>query len=96
MLDEQVVVRTEGTPARNLIRLAVIETESVWRLYMNAERIGRFTSRRDALRCALDVAHETRRDGVLVEVLAQDRFGELTLTEGAGLRMQPSVEGAVA
>lgn len=70
------------------MRVAVIETEGAWRLFLNDERMGRFSSRRAAVSCALDVARETRRDGALVEVLAQDRFGEITVAQS--LASQPA------
>lgn len=68
---------------RPKVRIDVVASEGAWRLFLNGEPVGRFDQRQAALRCALDVARETRLDGCEVEVQAQDRFGELTPAERA-------------
>lgn len=74
-MDNEGMAEFEG--AGRAVRLAVIEMEGAWRLFLNGEAIGRFQQRRDAVGCALDVAGMTRSEGAEVEVLAHDRFGEL-------------------
>jgi hypothetical protein len=93
MLDGH-VARPSGGARRASVRIAVVEADGVWRLYLDGERVGRFDLRRDALRCALDMARETRLDGCEVEVLTQDRFGELLPAEGASWK--PRLEQAEA
>jgi hypothetical protein len=60
------------------LQLAVVEMEGAWRLFVGTERLGRFAQHDDALRCALEIARETRREGGTVEVLDQTVFGEVT------------------
>jgi hypothetical protein len=71
------VVEAGGAARAAATRIAVVKLEGAWRLVLNGERVGRFARRRDAMDCALDVARETRQGGSEVELLAEDRSGEL-------------------
>ena len=95
MLDGD-VVRPESRALAPAIRITVVAIDGYWRLFLNGERVGRFDCRQDAMRCALDVARETRLDGSEVEVLAEDGFGELALTEGASWSPRPATSRARA
>ena len=88
MLDRHVGEQERPAPG-GVVRLAVIEMDGAWRLFMDGERVGRFGVHKDAVGCALDMAREMRGTGLQVEVLDQDRFGELSLTEGASVRRAP-------
>jgi hypothetical protein len=88
MLDVQ-VDRPAGGQAAASVRLAVIAMDGAWRLFMDGERVGRFQAHKDAVGCALEMAREMRGTGLQVEVLDQDRFGELRPPEDAHLRPKP-------
>jgi hypothetical protein len=85
MLDHQIEGQAVPRSAA-VVRLAVIEMDGAWRLFMDGERVGRFPVHKDAVGCAMDMAREMRGTGLQVEVLDQDRFGELALTEGPSFR----------
>jgi hypothetical protein len=71
--------RTRGADVfAHSVRLAVVEMGGAWRLFIGTERLGRFARHDDALRCALEIARETRGEGMMVEVLDQTTFGEVT------------------
>ena len=91
MLDGHVTTGGQGRRV-SAVRLAVIEMEGAWRLFMDGERVGRFGARKDALNCVLDMAREMRGAGMDVEVLAEDQHGELIVAEGASLRPQPHLK----
>lgn len=59
------------------LRVAVVRMEGAWRIFLGSERFGRFAVHDDALECALDIAGETRTEGVPVELLDQSEFGEV-------------------
>ena len=80
MLDGQ-VFEFEGERRAPVVRLAVVEMDGAWRLIMDGQRVGRFRAEREALACAQDMAREMRSVDLEVEVLAQDRFGEIALAE---------------
>ncbi|MBW3559010.1 MAG: hypothetical protein KY449_04460 [Proteobacteria bacterium] len=89
MLDGHVVGTKQEAARTPDVRLAVIEMDRAWRLFMDGERVGRFGAQRDALNCVLDMAREMRGAGMTVEVLAQNQHGELAWVEGASFRPQP-------
>ena len=60
------------------LRLAVLNEASGWRLLVDGDGLGRFTTHAEALDCALDIARETQSTGCPVEVLDHDQFGEVT------------------
>ena len=60
------------------VQFAVILQNSAWRLLVNGKAMGRFSARDAALSCACEMARLTRADGLAVEVLAQDPYGEVT------------------
>lgn len=92
MLDGHVVqTGLEGRRAAS-VRLAVIEMDGAWRLFMDGERVGRFGARKDAMNCVLDMAREMRGAGMEVEVLAHNEYGELAMAEGASFRPQPHLK----
>ena len=64
--------------AGRVVRLAVVQVDGSWRIFVNEQKVGRFTRHADAIQCALEIASETRRDGYPVEVLSQGAFGELS------------------
>ena len=82
------VTTQKQNPRAATARLAVIEMDGAWRLFMDGERVGRFGSQKDALNCVLDMAREMRSAGMQVEVLAQNESGELAWAEGASFRPQ--------
>ena len=61
-----------------VVRLAVVQVDRTWRIFVNEQKVGRFSRHADAIRCALEIASETRRDGYPVEVLSQGAFGEVS------------------
>ncbi len=61
-----------------LVHLAVVQMDHDWRIFLNDQKVGRFTHQADAVQCALDIAREGRREGLAVEVLTQNRFGEVS------------------
>ena len=58
------------------VQLAVVQMDHDWRIFLNDQKVGRFTHRSDAVQCALDIAREGRREGFAVEVLTHSRSGE--------------------
>ena len=64
------------------VQMAVVEMEGAWRIFVDGQKVGRFSRHADALQCALEIAAETRRGGLPVEVLSQTAFGEVTVVPG--------------
>ena len=56
---------------------AIIHDEDSWRIVSGRRRIGRFARWRDAAEAAVNLAREAARADHEVEVLIQDRAGEL-------------------
>lgn len=59
------------------IQLAVVTVEGAWRLTLDGQPLGRFRRQSDALGCATEIAGQTRRDGLSVELLLHDASGEV-------------------
>ena len=72
------------------VQFAVILHDSAWRLLVNGKRMGRFSARDAALGCACEMARLTRADGLGVEVLVQDAYGEVTTLPRATRRAPTS------
>ena len=87
MLTQAVDTNASRRPA---VTIAVIERAGVWRLVVDGEAVGRFKQRSDAVRCALDVANDTRSGGRAVELLAQDGSGDLRPAEVASFTPKAS------
>jgi hypothetical protein len=64
------------------VRLAVVEHEGAWRVLLDGERFGRFPDRDNACACATELSRAVRNEGREVELLLQDRFGEVRAYEG--------------
>ena len=62
---------------QGLVQLAVVQMDHDWRIFLNDQKVGRFTHQADAVQCALDIAREGRREGFAVEVVTHNRFGEV-------------------
>lgn len=93
----EVQLHATNEPARTqAVRVAVVEMDWGWRLFLNGEGIGRFGDRARAMRCALDVARETRTEGCEVEVLTHDRFGEIHAAEARGSTGRDPADGVPA
>jgi hypothetical protein len=80
---------TEAHGSTGAVRLAVVEMDWGWRLFLNGEGIGRFGDRARAVQCALDVARTSGGEGRNVELLTHDRFGEIYV---ADMRAPPGAE----
>lgn len=65
-------------PRPGCVRLAVVQVDGTWRIFVDGQTVGRFSRHAEAIECALEIARETRRDGSAVEVLSQSAFGEVT------------------
>ena len=63
---------------QGLVHLAVVQLDHDWRIFLNDQKVGRFTHQSDAVQCALDIARESRREGFAVEILTRNRFGEVS------------------
>jgi hypothetical protein len=55
----------------------VIHLPEGWRIFANGRRLGRFEFRVDAVEAVLRLAREAMAKGHRVQVLVQERFGEL-------------------
>ena len=58
-------------------RVAVLEMAGTWRVLRDGEQVDCFDNPVRAARRALDVAEQARNEGLLVEMLVHERFGEL-------------------
>ena len=66
-----------GGGRQGSVRLAIVQAGLDWGVFLNDQKVGRFTHQSDAVQCALDIAREGRREGFPVEVLTQSRSGEV-------------------
>ena len=95
-MNEESIEAADRPVRKASVRLAVVEMDWGWSLFLNGEGIGRFGDRARAMRCAMDVARDTRRDGCDVEVLSHDRFGEIYSAERQAPLQRDLSEGAAA
>jgi hypothetical protein len=52
----------------------VVRDQGQWKISLNGARYGPYATQRDAIRAAVDAAHEAGRIGLNGQVLLQDQF----------------------
>ena len=52
----------------------VLRDEGQWKISLDGARYGPYATQRDAIRAAVDAAHEAGRKGLNGQVLLQDQF----------------------
>ena len=62
-------------------RFSVIETADAWRVQIDGQPLGRFEREVDAVRCAAGLAADVQGSGGRIELLVQDRTGEITVID---------------
>ena len=82
MMTDREVARHPSPPRERLrtpeLRIELVQVGSRWWLLLNGQRMGRFGQKEDAVRCAFDIAEETRCDGLQAEILVEGVFQEAT------------------
>jgi hypothetical protein len=60
---------------------SVVETTDAWRVDVDGWPLGRFQSEVDAVKCAAGLAADVQGGGGSIELLVQDRDGEITVID---------------
>jgi hypothetical protein len=72
---------TPTAPRIRAMQIAVVAEGRGWRLLIDQHSAGRFERRQDALMCAVKITRLSKDEGIPVELLVHDPFGELTTAQ---------------